>query len=709
MAADISKILLFSSNKLPVVLQSEAAECGHACLAMICNYYGHKVDLGTLRGRYATSLQGTTLELLVQMASKLQFACRALRLELEQIPELKMPCVLHWDLNHFVVLKSADKKGITIHDPAMGVRYIPLSEVSRHFTGVALELTPTSDFEEKEDSRKLKLSGFFRKTVGLKRALLQILLVSLLLQLFTIAAPYYSQLVIDDVVVGRDLELLKVLTIGFSMLMIMRITTSTLREYVVMHLGNMLSFQLGVSMFRHLLRLPGDYFGKRHIGDIVSRFGSLSTIQKLLTTGLIAALVDGIMMLLTLIMMFVYSPLLTFVVLAAVVFYALVRIAMYRPMRSLSEESIVAAAKQNSNFMESVRAVQGIKIFGRENDRLSLWQNYFADTINVGIRLKKLNIHFGVINATLAGVETLAVLYLGSMQIFDNAMSIGMLMAFVAYKDNFIGKAFGLIEKGIEFKMLELHLSRLSDIALTEEEPNLDDQPLSTCVIDGAIESRNLSYRYGEGLPHIIKDLNITIHAGESVAIVGPSGCGKTTFLKLLLGLLTPTEGEILVDEKNISSVGLANYRRNIAAVTQDDQLLSGSIADNISFFDPNPDRDRIFECARLAAIDRSVEQMPMQYNTLIGDMGSSLSGGQKQRVLLARALYRQPKILILDEATSHLDSMTESVVNSAIKALNITRIIVAHRHETVRSADRVLELRGAKLIELTPPSKVAS
>ncbi|MEL7387016.1 MAG: peptidase domain-containing ABC transporter, partial [Pseudomonadota bacterium] len=603
------------------------------------------------------------------------------------------PCILHWDLNHFVVLKKANEKRIVIHDPAKGEKTLTLEEASKHFTGVALELTPTKDFEKQESKPTLKFSDFWSRISGLKRSLLLIFLLSMLLQVFTLAAPYYIQLVIDDVVLTGDTSLLTVLAVGFFLVLIFEIATNALRGFTLLHFGNQMNIQLGANLFHHLVRLPISYFEKRHMGDVVSRFGSLQQVKQLLTTGVIEAIIDGLMAIITLAMIFFYSPTLSAVVLVAVFAYAGVRIAMYKPYRAISEQEIMARAEENSNFMETVRGIQTIKLFGSEVKREGQWQNRYANAINQNIRIGNFNIGYDAVNRALFGIENIVVVYLAAHLVIQGGFSTGMLFAFMSYKRQFMEKTANLIEKFIEFKMLGLHFDRIADIALTEKE-DLQPANLKRHTLEGGIEVRNVSFAYSDATPNVLDNLSLQIKAGESVAITGPSGCGKSTLLKLLLGLNKAKSGEVLIDGVPLEQIGARQYRQQIAAVMQDDELLSGSVADNIAFFDSPVDMERVVYCAQLAAIHDDIAQMPMGYDSLIGDMGSSLSGGQKQRIILARALYKQPKILFMDEATSHLDTNLEADINEAVSRLDITRVIIAHRKETIASADREIQLK---------------
>jgi len=699
-------LLKFSrGNRLPVIVQTEMAECGLSCLAMIACYYGFETDLSSLRRRFTISSHGAGLKHVMEMATRLHFAPRALRVDTEDLPNVQLPCVLHWSMNHFVVLKSIKKGHYTLHDPATGERVLDEKTFNQEFTGIVLELTPTQAFKKGEEKETLKLNHFWSNIIGLKRSLAHIILLSMLLQIFAVASPFYMQTIVDDVLVRQDKNLLIVLALGFSLLMLIQLGTTALREFVILHMSNRLGMQMSVNLFRHLIRLPMDYFGKRHIGDIVSRFGSLTKVRTLLTTGLVTAVVDGVMALITLIAMFFYDINLSLIVMCIVVLYGLLRWSMYRPFKLLTEESIVASAKENSHFMESMRAIQTIKIFQRENDRQYQWQNRLADVMNKNIYLSKWGIGYSTLNGFLFGIENIVVVYFAATAVMGNMISLGMLYAFMSYKSRFISSMDSLITQWIEFNMLGLHLNRLADIAFTAPENSETDinsaidetgtfnptRLIQPAFIVGKIEVKNLGYRYGESEALVFKNLNFIIHPGETVAITGASGSGKTTLLKCLMGLIEPTEGEIFIDDKSIKR--LSHYRSQIAAVMQDDQLLTGDIADNIACFAPEIDLAKVHACAQMACIHNEIQNMPMNYNTLVGDMGTGLSGGQKQRVILARALYREPRILFMDEATSHLDVNNESVVNDHIKQLNITRVIVAHRPETVRSAGRQITL----------------
>ncbi len=694
----LAQLNLGRHARLPVFLQTEAAECGLASLGMVACFHGHRIDLAGMRRRFTVSLKGATLAFIMQAAGRLDLAPRPLRLELDELPQLRAPCILHWDMNHFVVLKSADGRSAIVHDPAFGVRRLSMGELSKHFTGIALELAPTTRFRPAEERRSLRLGDLMGPVDGLKRSLSQVFALALTLQAIAIVTPFYMQWAIDGAVVSADRDLLTVLGLGFLMLAVIQVALSALRSWVVLYLGTTLNLQWLANVFSHLLRLPVGWFEKRHLGDVVSRFGAVNAIQRTLTSSFVEALIDGAMAAATLAMMLVYSGTLAALAVAAVALYGMLRWAFYDPLRRATEEHIVHTAKQQSHFLETVRGVQSIKLFGREEQRRSRWLNLVVDAVNQDLATQKLGLGFRSANGLVFGVERIAIVWLGCLAVLDSAFSVGMLFAFMSYKDQFSARVAALIDKMIELRMLGLQGERLADIVLAAPEPESPNAPVDD--IEASLEVRGVSFRYSDMEPFVLLNCSFVVAPGESVAVVGASGGGKTTLLKIMLGLLAPTDGKVLAGGIDIRKMGIDRYRKLVGTVMQDDQLFAGSIADNISFFDPAPDHGAIERHARMACVHDDIAAMPMGYNTLIGDMGAALSGGQKQRILLARALYKQPRILFLDEATSALDVQKERAVNDAVRALRLTRIIIAHRPETIASAERVIALQNGKVAQ---------
>lgn len=421
-------------RKAPVILQTESSECGLACLAMIAGYYGYESDLLTLRQKYPISQKGVTLTSLVKIANKLHLTTRPLKLELDELNQLRLPCILHWDLNHFVVLKSVSINKITIIDPAFGEKQLNYDQASGYFTGIALELWPDSDFEEKKDKTNIRIFKLFGEIRGLWKSLGQILILALVLEVFSLVSPFFMQWVIDHAIVSADLNLLTTLAIGFGMLMILSSLISLLQSWVIMHMATTLNVQWKANIFNHLVNLPTSFFQKRHLGDIISRFGSIDTIQRTLTTSFITAILDGLMTLFTLALMFIYSIKLAWIAVVSMIIYAIIRWIWYTPLRRATEDQIVHAAKQNTHFMETMRGIKTIKQFEKQDHRQATWLTLFVNQINAGLTTQKLGLMFSFVNTLLFGLQNIIIIWLGASLVIEGEFTVGILMAFIAYK-----------------------------------------------------------------------------------------------------------------------------------------------------------------------------------------------------------------------------------------------------------------------------------
>lgn len=682
-------------RQLPLIRQSEAGECGLACVAMLAGYYGHHADLPSLRRRFSLSLKGVTLAQLIDMTQSLGMSSRPLRFELDELPQLQSPCILHWDLNHFVVLREIGKRHVVIHDPAVGERRLRFDELGTHLTGVALELSKGPTFQRKSPPPPVSLRTLAGSIHGLGRALSVIFSLALVLELISLLWPQFLQMVVDQVLADGDHDLLTFLGLSFLLLLAMQTGVSALRTWTVMWLGTHFNLSWTGNVFQHLLRLPQEYFLKRHLGDIVSRFDAVSVIQQTLTTQFVGVLLDGLMAVLTLGMLVFYSPLLCGLVLTALLLYAGTRVLYFKAYFESNLSQITVSAKQQSCFMEAVRGVQTLRLHNQGPAQAARYLNATADTLNTSIAVQRLNLLFGSLNGLTTGTQRVGVLWLGAWLALKGQFSAGMLMAFVAYADQFTSRAASLIDYVIQLKLLRLQGERLADIVLTSPEAYAEGSyvgppPKPSIQFDG------VSFRYADGEPWVIKDCSFEISAGESVAITGPSGCGKSTLVRLMLGLLDPQQGTIRIGGIDLKQLGKNNYRKMVSSVMQDDTLFAGTIADNICFHDEAATPEKIESAARLAELHADIAAMPMGYHSMVGDMGSMLSGGQQQRLCLARALYVNPKILVLDEATSHLDVDRERLIAAALAALPVTRVLIAHRRETIESAQRVIYLDAA-------------
>ena len=459
------------SRRLPVLLQSEAAECSLVSLAMVASYHGRHTDPAALRREHGFSLKGATLKDVIAVADAIGLAARPLRLEMSELGMLRTPCILHWDLNHFVVLKAVGRNGITVHDPAEGLRRLSLADASRHFTGIALELTPTGGFEPAAAPPRVRIRALLGNLTGIHRALGHLLLLAFAIEVFALLAPLFLGLTVDQAIVSADRGLLATLAIAFGLLLLLQVATSTLRGWMLMTLGATVKVQARTNLFSHLIALPASYFEARHVGDVMSRFDSQETILKALTTDLVVAILDGVMCVVTVAVMAWLAPTLTAVALVGAVAYGLLRWAFYLPLRQASSEQIVWAARRDSHFLESMRGVRTIKLFNGQRDRRAHWLGLLVETTNRQLATQRLNLLFRTANALLLGTLGILVVYLGARAILAGSFSIGLLIAFIAYKELFLRRVSTLIDTFVDLRMLGLHAERLADIALTAPEP----------------------------------------------------------------------------------------------------------------------------------------------------------------------------------------------------------------------------------------------
>ncbi len=685
--------LNFFRRSVPLIMQTEAAECGLACVTMIAGYHGIETDLQSMRRDHSVSLKGSTLKSLIDIAGSMNLAARPLRVELPALAQVRLPAIAHVDFNHFVVLTGVGKDSVSLHDPARGARTVAFAEFSKHFTGIVLELTPTPSFSKRKSIERFSIWAIIGSARGFRSALMRLIALALAFEVFALAMPWLTQLTVDEVIVSADRDLMTVLALGFALLILIQTAISALRGWLLLHLTSTLSLQVLTQLFSHLLRLPLAFFEKRHVGDLLSRFASMDAIQRTLTGSSLEVLIDGVLAITMFIVMAIYSVQLTLVVLAVAVVYAMLRGALFRPMREAVNEQLIFAAQQQTHFIESLRGMQAIKLHMGEADRLSRWQNAVVDTVNASIRAQSLTLTYKTASFALFGLENVLIVWLGAREVISGGFSVGMLLAFIAYKIVFVTRLSNLIDKFTEFKLLDLHAERVADVALTSVETRgqapAPDLSKATWIVE------NLGFRYGPHDPFIFRNVSFTVEPGDSVALAGRSGAGKTTLAKVVVGLLPATEGRVLIDGLDIREIEPTSLRAQLSAVMQDDYVFAGSISDNVSLFDTEADVARVTESLKAAALSDEVARMPMGTDSLVGNTGSALSGGQRQRLLLARALYRQPKFLLLDEATSALDAERERAVNQVVKNLGITTLLIAHRESTVAMAGKRVELGG--------------
>ena len=679
-----------------LVRQTEVTECGLACLAMVASYHGRDVNLAGLRARFGTSLRGVTLRTLVKIAAELGLGSRAVRLDLEALKHLALPAIAHWDLDHFVVIEQVTPRGVVVFDPRAGVRRFTLAEVSARFTGVALELEPSSLGDRiTERVPGVKLLELARDIPHFPVAVGQIAAFALLLQMIYLVPTLVIQNIVDKVLPGTDLGLLNVFAIVLAIVFALSIVCDALSSWVSLQFGHSIAEGLTRRIFAHMLRLPLEWFEARGTGDVLAKIQSQRPVQEVFISTIPLMLSDLVVILTTSAMLMLYSLWLSAVVFGCLALTALASFLFYPTLLKREEETIAASIEEHGYVVETLRSIRVIRTFGGEAEREASWRNQFTKLVNAGIRSGKLRIYVRSTQSLFSAFQTILVIYLAARMIMSSPdFTVGMLFAFLFFRQSLVDKANALIQKVTTLRLASLHLDRLSDVLMAPIERTPPIVPLHD-DIQGSITLSKVWMRYGQNDHPVVRGADLEIKAGEFVALVGPTGGGKTSLIKLMAGLAEPYAGEILVDGIPIEQFGRARWREHVGTVMQDDSLISGTVMDNISFFDPDVDMERVKAIAAMAAIADDIARMPMRYWTWVGDMGSALSGGQRQRLLIARALYNDPKVLFLDEGTANLDTDTEKAIVETIAELPITRIVITHRPALVARADRVFTIRG--------------
>lgn len=679
-----------------IVYQSGAAECGLACIAMIAARHGRRITLPQLRVRFPPSPRGTNAQRLKAIAEQIGLGSQCVTIELSALTSANLPCILHWNERHFVVLAKKNGGLLTIHDPAVGAFSIDIEEASKHFSGSAILLQPMPATSLDESTPPPNIFQMVRAVPNAMKALGTILSLSTLLQVFALISPLLLQITIDKVVPAGDLSLLAILIAAFSALLIIQMATAVLRSLLTLSVARRINTSWLTETFSHLSSLPLKFFEVRHMGDVISRMHSVLALQRTVTASAIDGTIDAVMAVIVLAMMLTYSVKLSLISVSAVALYFLARAAMHNRIKTATENHLNASAKQQSYLLESVRGMQAIKMAAIEDYRSSRYADLVRLTASKEAALSKFNVAIGASSQSIFGIERIIVVCAAAVLIIDASITIGMLVAYLAYKEQFSQRINNFVDKFLELKMTALHLERLHDIRGTAPESGIGDGTPGS-VLSFSLEAINLGFRYDPDGPWMFRGLNFSIFDGDWAAIVGESGAGKTTLLKILAGLLEPTEGRIMLNGMDISKLNRQSYRRLIGAVMQDDHLFAGSVADNIALGEETRDSKMIKAAAKAACIHEDIELMPMKYQTPIGDMGSTLSGGQRQRLTIARALYKRPKCLILDEATSHLDARLENQILSSLSGIKVTKISVSHRGDFEKHATRIIPV-GASI-----------
>ena len=701
LSAALSRLVPKQAGRIPIILQLTPTDCGAACLSMSLEHFGRKLPIEEVRAALAAT-RGVSGKQLLDAARNFGLRARGVKIEPDKLRFLPPGAILHWELNHFVVLESADRRELRIADPAVGHRRVPMVDVERMFTGVALLLEPAAQFLAEDKRPKTRMARYRRWIFGIPGYWSRILTGSLVLQLIALALPGVMGVVVDKVVPQQSYDLLELIAAGLLMAVGFQFLMGFLRSSLLLHLRTHIDLRMTLEFLEHLLDLPYAFFQQRSVGDIVMRLSSSAQIRDLLTSGAMAAMLDGAMVLIYFALLVAAAPLLGAIALGVAVVQVLLMVRAGRLHAELTAEQLATQAKLSGFQVEMLAGMESVKSMGAEQRMAARWSDLYIDVLNTALAKGRLMNSFGAVVGAVAFAGPVMVVLTGAKLVLDGELSLGTMLALTSLASGFLGPVNTLVNTAMQLQQLRSYMSRIEDVldSETERRHGLEGRGRR---IEGAVELERVAFSYDAGSALVLDDVSLRIAPGEVVAIVGASGSGKSTLARLIAGLYRPMSGRVLFDGLDAQQWDPPDLRRQLGMVTQDTRLFAATIRDNIGMLDPAVPLERIEQAAQRACLDVDIAATSMGYDTLLADGGASLSGGQRQRLALARALVHEPAVLVLDEATSSLDTVTEKRVQEQLAALRCTRVVIAHRLSTIIDADRIVVLERGRVVGIGP------
>ncbi|WP_017651512.1 peptidase domain-containing ABC transporter [Fortiea contorta] len=687
----------------PFYAQQSAADCGCACLVMIGKYWDKHLSVNRLREMTNVNRSGASLKALATVAESLGFASRPVKATLDKLAEQPLPAIAHWEGKHFIVVYEITKNRVIVCDPAIGQRSLTKSEFNAKWSGYALLLEPTALLKNTKDETP-SFWKFFQLVKPHYRVLGEIFIASILIQMFGLVTPVFTQLLLDRVLVQRSIPTLNAVGIGMIVFGIFSIAMNGVRQYLLAHTANRISLSLLVGFIKHTLRLPLSYFESRYVGDIVSRIQETQKIQSFLTGQTLSILLDLLTLVVYLALMFSYSWRMAIFVLCTVPPFFILALASTSILRRISREIFNAGAQENSYLIESLTGIRTVRSLAIEQTVRWRWEELLNDLVKKSFNAQLISNNLQIISGVIQTFVNTALLWFGATQVIQGELTIGQLVAFNMLVGNVLSPFQRLSQLWNQLQEIVISTERINDVLEAEPEEDLQNKPRKSLgKLRGHICFENVTFRYHpESENNILENLKFQIKPEQMVAVVGRSGSGKTTLSKLILGLYPPTDGKVLIDGQEITNIALQSLRSQVGVVDQDTFLFGGTIRENIAIAHPQAPLEDIIQAAKFAGADEFIQKLPMGYESQIGEGGGMLSGGQRQRLAIARALLGNPRLLLFDEATSHLDSESERIIQNNLKTIlqGRTSVIIAHRLSTVRNADLILVLDRGVLVE---------
>ncbi|BBD58049.1 cyclic nucleotide-regulated ABC bacteriocin/lantibiotic exporter [Nostoc sp. HK-01] len=691
------------TQRYPFFEQQSAADCGAACLVMIGRYWGKRLSINRLRELANVSRGGASLRGLTTAAESVGFATRPVKASLDKLAQQTLPAIAHWEGKHYVVVYEITKKRVIIGDPAVGQRTLTIGEFKAGWTGYALLLQPTTLLKETE-AENIQFWQFFDLVKPHWQVLLEVFTASVFIQVFGLVTPLFTQLLLDRVIVQGSTLTLNAIGLGLLIFGLFRVAINGLRQYLLDHTANRISLSLLVGFIKHTFRLPLAFFESRYVGDIVSRVQENQKIQRFLTGEALSIILDLLTVFIYVGLMFWYSPSMALLSLCIVPPFMLLALVATPFLRRISREVFNATANENSYLIQSLTGIRSIRSMAIEQTVRWHWEELLNNLIKRTFSGQIVGNQLQIFSATIESVVSTGLLWFGAWLVIQNQLTIGQLVAFNMLLGNIIRPFQRLVVLWNQVQEVMIATERINDVLEAEPEEDLQHQPRQILPrLQGHIKFENVTFRYRPDSDiNVLENLSFEIKPQQTVAVVGRSGSGKTTLSKLILGLYLPTDGKVLIDAHDVTSISLRSLRSQIGVVDQDTFLFGGTIRENISIAHPEATLEEIIDAARLAGADDFIKQLPMGYETQIGEGGGMLSGGQRQRLAIARALLGNPRLLLLDEATSHLDAESERIIQNNLTTIlkGRTSLIIAHRLSTVRHADLILVLDRGLLVE---------